>query len=367
MHVRPCAAARFAGLTGGDRLALYVHSPDTIKQLLLPPSFLRRFQDIQIRTDLVDMQVGGSYPVLPCWGLAGTARQGLAGRQGMAPWCGLLASGKGAALPLALPPPLAPPPSSRLPKTSAPASRCCHPVPPRLTPSCSPALTRGTACPAGPEQVYVFHTPTLKAVLAANEKLKHLEEQLVPHMIRYQLKPRRSVGEEEAAALAASYPAAAAGGGGGLAALEGSMADLSLSGLSGSSAAGGGGGGGGTPEWYCCAYLAPEGSFCQRANTLQGYADVNRCGCGRVCRGVLGLLPRWQQASAPRHHRHCPTHTHTQKRQKRKHARTRRLAAHTVLEARATTPPPRRHLAAASLPRPPQGRDHAAECGTCVA
>ena len=62
------------------------------------------------------------------------------------------------------------------------------------------------------------------------------------------------------------------------------MADLTLSGMSSSSgggAAGGGGGGaaaaaGAAAEWYCCAYLAPEDSFCQRANTLQGFADVNR-------------------------------------------------------------------------------------------
>ena len=48
-----------AGLTeDGGRLALYVHSPDTVKQLLLPPSFLRRFPSIDIRTDLTDMQVG---------------------------------------------------------------------------------------------------------------------------------------------------------------------------------------------------------------------------------------------------------------------------------------------------------------------
>lgn len=30
------------------------------------------------------------------------------------------------------------------------------------------------------------------------------------------------------------------------------------------------------PSWVCTAYVAPEGSYCQRANTLQGYADVNR-------------------------------------------------------------------------------------------
>jgi hypothetical protein len=134
--------------------------------------------------------------------------------------------------------------------------------------------------------VYVFHTPTLKAVLAANEKLKHLEEQLIPHMIRYQLKPHRSVGAEEAASLAAGRGGSGSGGlGGGLAGLEGSMADLSLSGMSTSSsmaaaAAVSAAGGAGRPEWYCGAYLAPEGSFCGRANTLQGYADVNRWASG---------------------------------------------------------------------------------------
>lgn len=175
----------YIGLADCERLALYVHSPDTVKHLLIPPSFLRRFPALGIRTDLVDMQV------------------------------------------------------------------------------------------------YVFHTPTLKAVLAANEKLKHLEEQLIPHMIRYQLKPHRSVGAEEAASLAAGRSGSGSGGlGGGLAGLEGSMADLSLSGMSTSSsmaaAAAVAAAGGGRPEWYCGAYLAPEGSFCGRANTLQGYADVNR-------------------------------------------------------------------------------------------
>ena len=43
-------------MTGGDRLSLFVHSPETVKQLVVPPSFLRRFPSIEIRTDLVDMQ-----------------------------------------------------------------------------------------------------------------------------------------------------------------------------------------------------------------------------------------------------------------------------------------------------------------------
>ena len=146
--------------------------------------------------------------------------------------------------------------------------------------------------------MYVVHTPTLKAVLAANEKLKHLEEQLIPHMIRYQLKPHRSVGAEEAASLAAGRSGSGSGGlGGGLAGLEGSMADLSLSGMSTSSsmaaAAAVAAAGGGRPEWYCGAYLAPEGSFCGRANTLQGYADVNRWANGWM--GGWGLLEGWLQ------------------------------------------------------------------------
>ena len=48
-----------AGLADGERLALYVHSPDMVKHLLIPPSFLRRFPALGIRTDLVDMQVCG--------------------------------------------------------------------------------------------------------------------------------------------------------------------------------------------------------------------------------------------------------------------------------------------------------------------
>lgn len=108
-----------------------------------------------------------------------------------------------------------------------------------------------------------------------------------PHPSPPQLKPRRSVGEEAAASLAAARRGGGLGSGSGsLTGLEGSMADLSLSGMSGSSGAGGGAAAaeGGTAaldratEWECCAYLAPEGSFCLRANTLQGYADCNRCG-----------------------------------------------------------------------------------------
>lgn len=46
--------------------------------------------------------------------------------------------------------------------------------------------------------------------------------------------------------------------------------------LPGNSGSGSGGEGGSSGEWYCGAYVAPAGSYCQRANTLQGYADVNR-------------------------------------------------------------------------------------------
>lgn len=89
------------------------------------------------------------------------------------------------------------------------------------------------------------------------------------------------MGAEEAAALAAAR-SGSGGGGDGLTGLEGSLADLSMSGMSGSSSTAAGAtaaAAGQRAEWYCCAYLAPEGSFCQRANTLQGFADVNRCGC----------------------------------------------------------------------------------------
>ena len=125
----------------------------------------------------------------------------------------------------------------------------------------------------------MFHTATLRAVLAANERIKHLEEQLVPHMVRFQLKPHRSVGADEAATLAAAR-AGSGSGGGGLTGLENSLADLSLSGMSSGSGSGAAAAAAaaGQPraEWYCGAYLAPEGSFCQRANTLQGFADCNR-------------------------------------------------------------------------------------------
>lgn len=45
---------------------------------------------------------------------------------------------------------------------------------------CADSRPQGPVLPPRPPlQVYVFHTATLRAVLAANEKLKGLEEQLV--------------------------------------------------------------------------------------------------------------------------------------------------------------------------------------------
>lgn len=55
---------------------------------------------------------------------------------------------------------------------------------------------------------------------------------------------------------------------------EAAAAEYVGSGRSSPSGEGSSGSGG----WYCGAYIAPEGTYCQRANTLQGYADVNRWG-----------------------------------------------------------------------------------------
>lgn len=141
------------------------------------------------------------------------------------------------------------------------------------------------------------------------------------------------MGAEEAASLAAARSSGSGGGSDGLGGLEGSLADLSLSGMSGSSSAatGAAAAAGQRAEWYCCAYLAPEGSFCQRANTLQGFADVNRCGClrahaARSCCKLLSsarlhhaygkhsmllahtmLLPTLQRHSSRAHHLGPPT------------------------------------------------------------
>lgn len=116
------------------------------------------------------------------------------------------------------------------------------------------------------------------------------------------------MGAEEAAALAAARSGGSGGGGDGLGGLEGSLADLSLSAMSGgssSTAAGPAGAAAGQrAEWYCCAYLAPEGSFCQRANTLQGFADVNRCACcAWAATSLAALSTQWRaprRASLPR-------------------------------------------------------------------
>jgi hypothetical protein len=121
-------------------------------------------------------------------------------------------------------------------------------------------------------QVYVFATAVVAAVLEARPELQRLEDDLLPYLVRRQAAPP---GEVTAAALQRVTSGVSSMG-----------SAMSLSALGDGDSAGGsvaGGqhlrgrvGGSAAPGWLCTAYVAPEGSYCRRANTLGGYADVNR-------------------------------------------------------------------------------------------
>ena len=147
-------------------------------------------------------------------------------------------------------------------------------------------------------QIYVFQTIVLRDVLQEHPELLKLEDNLLPFLARRQgvIASKRSREEEEDAAAERAAAMARASS----AALPLSSSDEKISDLknnnSGEKKAANKSGTAATVNidsssninatqypnkdktktWLCIAYIAPEGVYCQRANTLQGYADVNR-------------------------------------------------------------------------------------------
>ncbi|GAB4821626.1 hypothetical protein N2152v2_008672 [Parachlorella kessleri] len=124
-------------------------------------------------------------------------------------------------------------------------------------------------------QVYVFRTSLLRAVLEARPDLQHVEEHLLPFLVRHQMNPPRQLRP-----ASCPTPSIASTSAMSLPSLEANVEAAAAEYLDGAGAASFLGGGGAPAscngEWYCGAYIAPEGTYCQRANSLQGYADVNR-------------------------------------------------------------------------------------------
>jgi translation initiation factor eIF-2B subunit gamma len=123
-------------------------------------------------------------------------------------------------------------------------------------------------------QVYCFQSQVLQSVLDSHEEVQKLEEHLLPLMVQRSLSVPRSIAASGAAyrfqqvrmQRATSMHRASSSSVEGL--LDGgaraaSLADLSLGPTEPSA-------------WRCITYIAPDGGYCQRANTLQGYADINR-------------------------------------------------------------------------------------------
>ncbi|KAG7666567.1 hypothetical protein Ndes2526B_g04967 [Nannochloris sp. 'desiccata'] len=115
-------------------------------------------------------------------------------------------------------------------------------------------------------QVYVFQTAALREVLQEHPELEKLEDHLLPYLARRQApvgssnsSRSKSIGVGERGDVDITPTRSGSGGGT-------NDEAVSINNDSNSN----------TTEWMCTAYVAPEGSYCQRANTLQGYADVNR-------------------------------------------------------------------------------------------
>jgi translation initiation factor eIF-2B subunit gamma len=143
-------------------------------------------------------------------------------------------------------------------------------------------------------QCWVLNTAVVGAVLEARPELRKLEGDLLPFLVRRQASPPAEV----AAAAAQRAPSAGSS-------LGSALSLMALSDGEGGPGLGGAGGRGSpgaglrrhaAAGWLCAAHVAPEGAYCQRANTLQGYADVNR----------EAVAP----AAAPRLLREAPTSRH---------------------------------------------------------
>jgi len=125
-------------------------------------------------------------------------------------------------------------------------------------------------------QVYIFRTAELRAVLDARPDLLKLEDHLLPFLVRRQASPSSELSAAIDAQRASSGSLASE------MSVLGALSAMPLLAVSDTE---------GQPNpgsytlskasskkkgWLCAAYIAPEGSYCQRANTLEGYADVNR-------------------------------------------------------------------------------------------
>jgi translation initiation factor eIF-2B subunit gamma len=105
-------------------------------------------------------------------------------------------------------------------------------------------------------QVYVFATAALRAALEARPEMARLEEDLLPHLVRAHAGAPPAAPRADAATRSGSDASLL---GEALAARPGSPPDAAA-----------------PQPWGCAAFVAPAGAYCRRANTLAGYADVNR-------------------------------------------------------------------------------------------
>lgn len=125
-------------------------------------------------------------------------------------------------------------------------------------------------------QVYVFRTSLIKTVLESRPDLEQVEEHLLPHLVRHQMSPLHH-------AQLRGTPAPGHRANPSMA----SLASMELSGDLASSASGVLSGRAWEGEWYCGAFIVPQDKYCQRANTLQGFADVNRESISPECSSKL--------------------------------------------------------------------------------
>lgn len=117
-------------------------------------------------------------------------------------------------------------------------------------------------------QVYCFQSSILQTVLDGHEEVQKLEDHLLPLMVQRSLSAPPS---DVSAGTALPQVRLQRGV---------SMHRASSSSVEGFLEGGGSGARGGMTDsleaWRCITYVAPDGGYCQRANTLQGYADINR-------------------------------------------------------------------------------------------
>ncbi|KAL6771923.1 hypothetical protein ACKKBG_A28310 [Auxenochlorella protothecoides x Auxenochlorella symbiontica] len=143
--------------------------------------------------------------------------------------------------------------------------------------------------------VYVFQTEALRAVLAARQDLHSLEEHVVPYMVHQQLRggggtlgggPGAAPGPAREPTMRAASSALSMSSRAVSASLSSSALDVYGDAAAAAASAAGFPAAAASPPrpapgqegiaWRCAAFLAPEGAYCCRANSLQAYAEVNR-------------------------------------------------------------------------------------------